>query len=72
MIGFILGILTCIAIGGVSYLSYKLGMRHHVKQDVTLTEQEKNKLDHLKELNEGMNKVLNYDMTTARNHYSKG
>jgi uncharacterized membrane-anchored protein YhcB (DUF1043 family) len=64
MVGFIVGVLTCLSIIGVGYLSYRLGRKHTEKPKQQITEIEKRKQDSLKEFNEGINKVINYSVDT--------
>ena len=76
MFNFIIGMIVMGIITGMVTCAYMIGLNHSLKDfdkpKPKLTPEEVVKQDELKKLNEGMNKVLNFDVTTARQHYTKG
>ena len=67
MVEFFIGMVTTLLVIGMCGASYMLGKRnaHKIKPELTLDEHQKNKQDELKGKMEGINKILQYDVSTA-------
>ena len=70
MLEFVLGILVSLMMFSMAYVGFVIGKKQiPITEPPKLSEVEKKKFEQIAELNEGMNKVLNYSEADARKHY---